>query len=72
MLIAVFVPVSLHSQVMSVSVFNGLNFFYWSEQVQFHLGVLDFFMLRSMLLLMLAALKRKPIIKSGKGQTDLV
>jgi len=72
-LIAVFVPVSLHSQVMSVSVFNGLNFFYWSEQVQFHLGVLDFFMLRSMLLLlMLAALKRKLIIKSGKGQTDLV
>jgi len=26
---------------MFVSVFNGLNFSYWSEQVQFHLGVLD-------------------------------
>jgi len=26
---------------MSVPVFNGLNFSYWSEQVQFHLGVLD-------------------------------
>ncbi|KAJ1384422.1 Zinc finger, CCHC-type [Sesbania bispinosa] len=26
---------------MFVPVFNGLNFSYWSEQVQFHLGVLD-------------------------------
>ena len=26
---------------MSVPVFNGLNFSNWSEQVQFHLGVLD-------------------------------
>jgi len=63
---------------MSVPVFNGLNFSDWSEQVQFHLGVLDldtvfFFMLKSLLLiLMKATLKRKPIIKSGKGQTDLV
>jgi len=32
---------SLHSQAMYVSVFNGLNFSDWSEQVQFHLGVLD-------------------------------
>jgi len=31
----------LHSHATSVSVFNGLIFFYWSEQVQFHLGVLD-------------------------------
>ncbi|XP_029128951.1 uncharacterized protein LOC114916436 [Cajanus cajan] len=35
------VPVSLHSHAMSVPVFNGLNFSDWSEQVQFHLGVLD-------------------------------
>ena len=40
-LIAVFVPVSLHSHASSVPVFNGLNFPDWSEQVQFHLGVLD-------------------------------
>ena len=26
---------------MSIPVFNGLNFSYWWEQVQFHLGVLD-------------------------------
>jgi len=32
---------SLHSQAMFVPVFNGLNFSDWSEQVQFHLGVLD-------------------------------
>jgi len=24
-----------------VSIFNGPNFSYWNEQVQFHLGVLD-------------------------------
>ena len=32
---------SLHSQATSVVKFNGLNFSEWSEQVQFHLGVLD-------------------------------
>ena len=40
-LIAVFVTVSLHSHASSVPVFNRLNFPGWSEQVQFHLGVLD-------------------------------
>ena len=40
-MIAICVLVALHSQATSVPVFNGLNFFYWSEQVQFHLGVLD-------------------------------
>ncbi|XP_027364268.1 uncharacterized protein LOC113871375 [Abrus precatorius] len=40
-LIAVSVPVSLHSLATSVLVFNGLNFSDWNEQVQFHLGVLD-------------------------------
>ena len=34
-------PVSLQSQATSVIKFNGLNFSEWSEQVQFHLGVLD-------------------------------
>jgi len=40
-LIAIYAIVSLHSQVMSISIFNALNFSDWSEQVQFHLGVLD-------------------------------
>jgi len=40
-LIAVSISVSLHSHASSVPVFNGLNFPDWSEQIQFHLGVLD-------------------------------
>ena len=40
-MIAVFIPVALHSQATSVPVFNGIHFSNWSEQVQFHLGVLD-------------------------------
>ena len=40
-LIAVSLPISLHFLGMSVLIFNGLNFSDWSEQVQFHLGVLD-------------------------------
>ncbi|KAH6822906.1 Ribosomal protein L19e family protein [Perilla frutescens var. hirtella] len=35
------VPNSLNSHVSSVPIFNGLNFSYWNEQVQFPLGVLD-------------------------------
>ena len=34
-------PVALHSQAMSMIKFNGLNFTEWSEQIQFHLGVLN-------------------------------
>jgi len=40
-LIAVSLLVSLYSLGMYVPVFNGLNFSDWSEQVQFHLSVLD-------------------------------
>jgi len=40
-LIAVSIPVFLHSLATYVLVCNGLNFSDWSEQVQFHLGVLD-------------------------------
>ena len=40
-MIAVSVPVSLHSHASSVSILNGMNFSDWKEQVQFHLGVLD-------------------------------
>ena len=40
-LIVVSIPVSLHSHASFVPVFNGLNFPDCSEQVQFHLGVLD-------------------------------
>ncbi|XP_050103321.1 uncharacterized protein LOC126583065 [Malus sylvestris] len=35
------VPVSLHSLAPSIPSLNGTNFSDWSEQVQFHLGVLD-------------------------------
>jgi len=73
---AIFFHVSLCSQAMYVLILNGLNFSDWSEQVQFHIGVLDmiwFLMLRNLLLLiMLVTMKRKPIIKLRKGQTDLV
>ena len=37
-----FAAISLHSHVSIVTVFNGLNFFKWCEQVNFHLGVLNF------------------------------
>ena len=40
-LIVVSVPVSLHSHTSYVPILNGTNFLDWSEQVQFHLGVLD-------------------------------
>jgi len=40
-LIAIYVLVSLHTQVMFVLIFNRLKFSDWSEQVHFHLGVLD-------------------------------
>ena len=48
---AVLVPNSLNSHVLSVPIFKGLNFSYWNEQVQFHLGALD---------LDLAILEEKP------------
>ena len=35
--IAVSVFVSLHSQALSIVMFNKLNFLDWCEQVQFHL-----------------------------------
>ena len=41
MLIVVSVAVSLHLHATSIVVFNGFNFSDWSEQVQFHVGVLD-------------------------------
>ncbi|RDX80528.1 hypothetical protein CR513_38912, partial [Mucuna pruriens] len=39
---AILVPNLLNFNVSSMSIFSGLNFFDWDEQVQFHLGVLDF------------------------------
>nr|XP_016442581.1 PREDICTED: uncharacterized protein LOC107767991 [Nicotiana tabacum] len=33
--------IPLHSHASSVTVFNGLNFSEWHEQVQFHLSVMD-------------------------------
>ena len=40
-MIAVSVPISLHSHASSVPLLNGMNFSDWKEQVQFHLSVLD-------------------------------
>ena len=39
--IYVFAVVSLHSHASAVTIFNGLNFSEWREQVNFHLGVSD-------------------------------
>ncbi|KAI3461730.1 hypothetical protein Pfo_018393 [Paulownia fortunei] len=41
MYFAAHISVSLHLQALYIMKFNGLNFSEWSEQVQFHLGVLD-------------------------------
>ena len=46
------VGISLHLQASSVTVFNGLNFSEWREQVNFHLGVLE---------IDLALLEEKPV-----------
>ena len=54
-------PVSLHSHASSVPLFNGLNFFDWWEQVQFHLGVLD---------LDLALQVEKPATITDKSSTE--
>jgi len=43
-LIAIYVPASLHSQAMYVAIFNGFNFSDWNKQVQFHLSMLDLYM----------------------------
>lgn len=36
-----FAAISLHSQILSVALFNGQSFSQWSEQVELRLGVLD-------------------------------
>ena len=51
MSIYIFAVVSLHSHASAVTIFNGLNFSEWREQVNFYLGVLD---------LDLALLEEKP------------
>ncbi|KAF7823446.1 UBN2 domain-containing protein [Senna tora] len=53
--------VSLHSQDLSVAMFNGMNFFEWCEQVKFHLGVLD---------LDLAQLEEKPAAISDESSEE--
>ena len=52
MCIYVFATISLHSHASAVTIFNGLNFSELREQVNFHLGVLDFD---------LALLEEKPV-----------
>ena len=51
MSIYIFAVVSLHSHASAVTIFNGLNFSEWREQVNFHLGILH---------LDLALLEEKP------------
>ena len=40
-MIAVSVPILLHSHASSVLILNGMNFSDWKEQVNFHLDILD-------------------------------
>ncbi|XP_059309954.1 uncharacterized protein LOC132061100 [Lycium ferocissimum] len=56
-----FAAIPLHSLASSVTVFNGLNFSEWHEQVQFHLGVMD---------LDLALLKEKPAAITDTSSED--
>jgi len=56
-----FAVIPLHSHASSVTVFNGLNFSEWHEQVQFHLGVMD---------LDLALLNDKPTAITDKSSED--
>ncbi|XP_075080193.1 uncharacterized protein LOC142165730 [Nicotiana tabacum] len=53
--------IPFHSHASSVTVFNGLNFFEWREQVQFHLGVMD---------LDLAMVNDKPAAITDSSSTD--
>ena len=56
--------------------FNGLNFSYWNEQVQFHLDVLDLDLAileeKPATITYAISNERKPIIKHGKDLTDSV
>ncbi|XP_060210393.1 uncharacterized protein LOC132637296 [Lycium barbarum] len=56
-----FAAIPLHSLASSVTVFNGLNFSEWHEQVQFHLGVME---------LDLALLKEKPTAITDTNSED--
>ena len=56
-----FAVISLQSHASSVTVFNGLNFSEWHEQLQFHLGVMD---------LDLALLNDKPTAITDVDQSD--
>ncbi|XP_075077226.1 uncharacterized protein LOC142163969 [Nicotiana tabacum] len=53
--------IPFHSLASSVTVFNGLNFSEWREQVQFHLGVMD---------LDLALLNDKPAAITDSSSAD--
>ena len=58
---AAFVPVVFHSQALFVVTFNDFNYPDWSEQVQFHLGVLD---------LDLALLTKRPTIITDESNAE--
>ena len=56
-----FAVIPLHSHALFVTVFIGLNFSEWHEQVQFHLGVID---------LDLSLLNDKPTAITDKSSED--
>ena len=60
-LLAIYVPISLHSHASSIPLFNGLNFSDQWEQVQFHLGALN---------LDLALQVEKPTAITDKSSTE--
>ncbi|XP_057757141.1 uncharacterized protein LOC130976318 [Arachis stenosperma] len=51
--------ISIHSQASSITMFNGLNFSEWNEQMKFHLGLLD---------LDLSLLEEKPIVTDDNDE----
>nr|XP_016441496.1 PREDICTED: uncharacterized protein LOC107767097 [Nicotiana tabacum] len=53
--------IPLHSHASFVTMFNGLNFSEWHEQIQFHLGVMD---------LDLALLNDKPVAITDTSSAD--
>ena len=68
------VLVSLHLHASSIPIFNVLNFSYWSEQVQFHLGVLDFDLAlqieKSVAITVTSSAEEKSYYKNWKNQID--
>ena len=57
-----FATISFHLQASSVIIFNGLNFFEWSQQIKFHLGVL---------VLDLSLWEEKPVVTNNNTKEEM-